>query len=62
MLKFNDGADWFSKKINGVVHAYKIPEDAGGICVDVGANVGAFAHVNHRRFNKLILIEPAFET
>ena len=61
MLNFNDGADWLNKRIDGVKRAYKIPED-GGVCVDIGANVGAFAHVNHRRFSKLILIEPAKET
>lgn len=62
MLKFEDGQDWFNTRVTGVIRAYKIPSGAGGVAVDIGANVGAFAHVNHTIFNKIICIEPAQET
>lgn len=62
MLKFEDGSDWFNIRVNGVRRAYKIPPNAGGVAVDIGANVGAFAYVNHNIFDRMICIEPAEET
>lgn len=64
MLKFNDGENWTSRIINGVIKAYYIPNDIGdsNVAVDVGANIGAFSLVNHTKFNKIIAIEAANET
>jgi FkbM family methyltransferase len=62
MLHFNDGSDWTHKRLLGVKNAYKIPESVEGVAVDVGANIGAFAMVNHGKFDRMILLEPALET
>ncbi len=62
MLKFNDGANWLDERINGVVHAYRIPsrfDSQNPVAVDIGANVGAFPIVNSNKFFKIICFEPS---
>lgn len=41
---------------------YTIPDDAvGGVCVDIGANVGSFIRKNHEKFGKIHYFEPILE-
>jgi len=62
MLTFNDDSNWLKNRIIGVKRVYFIPQEfnnAHGIAVDIGANVGAFPIVNHDKFKKIICIEPS---
>jgi FkbM family methyltransferase len=62
MLKFNDSKDWLKGRIIGVEKAYYIPPKFNGffgVAVDIGANVGAFPVVNHKKFSRIICIEPS---
>ena len=60
MLKFNDPPNFYGKMLKSVRIQYPIPESAmGGIAVDIGANLGAFPVVNHKKFNRIICIEPS---
>ena len=66
-LKFMDEADHLEKMLSSVGAAYIIPARyntllKGGVAVDIGANVGAFALLNHMKFDRIICIEPAQET
>lgn len=63
MLQFNDGNEWLQQRISGVQYGYLIPDDIDkGICVDIGANVGAFPVLYHEKFKKIYSIEPANST
>lgn len=62
-LSFNDPPHWLGKHLNGIKKSYLVPKGVKkGVCVDVGANVGAFAITHHQLFNRVICIEPALET
>lgn len=37
---------------------YIVPRDVSGICVDIGANVGAFIKQNHNKFETVYAYEP----
>ncbi len=62
-LKFSDRPNHLELMIKSVKKAYPIPiKSIGGIAVDIGANVGAFALVNYNKFMKIICIEPSKES
>ena len=37
---------------------YVVPEDANGICIDIGSNVGNFFKLYHNKFDKIYAYEP----
>lgn len=50
--------EWF-KKITNECLQYYLPETCrGGICIDIGANVGGFVNAFSSRFDKFICFEP----
>jgi FkbM family methyltransferase len=61
MIKFNDNNDWLNNRIAHIPHSYFVPEyfNGNGVCIDIGANVGAFAIYYNNKFNKIICYEPA---
>lgn len=60
-IKFNDPNNWLDIIKAGVKKAYFIPKvfNGDGICVDIGANVGAFTIINANKFNEIHCYEPA---
>lgn len=51
--------DWLDKHIKHAKVACIIPRGVdGGICFDIGSNVGGFSILNHSRFDKIYAIEP----
>jgi FkbM family methyltransferase len=63
-IKFDDGADWLQKRLDGVASGYSVPDyfNGDGICIDIGANVGAFPLVYGNMFSKVFCYEPALYT
>jgi len=63
MLKFNDKDGHLADRIKSVRRSYYVPPSVdGGLAVDVGANVGAFPLVYHKRFSRIICVEPSQES
>lgn len=64
MLIFDDSVNWLNERINGVIRGYYVPDyyNGYGICIDIGANVGGFPLVHHKKFSKIICYEPALST
>lgn len=63
MLSFEeDPALLLAKMVKSVKRSYKVPREflhvKAPVAVDVGANVGAFAVVNHDKFERIICFEP----
>lgn len=63
ILRFKDGKNWFRSRQAWVKKDYLIPSGVGnGVCLDIGANVGAFPGVHHKKFKRIICIEPSQES
>jgi FkbM family methyltransferase len=60
-IKFDDPPEFLNDRISGVKSSYYVPNyfNGTGICIDIGANVGAFPLVYGKLFNKIFCYEPA---
>ena len=63
-IKFDDPPEFLNDRISGVKDSYYVPNyfNGTGICIDIGANVGAFSLVYGKLFNKIFCYEPATYT
>jgi FkbM family methyltransferase len=60
-IKFNDPPNYLSDRLESVKRSYYVPDyfNGIGVCVDIGANVGAFSMIYGKFFNKIFCYEPA---
>ena len=56
--KFNINNEFFNTKVQEVLDTYPFPDNRIPLCVDVGANVGAFSLAMSYYCDKVISIEP----
>lgn len=61
MIEFNDNKNWLAERISHIPKSYYVPDyfNGDGVCIDIGANVGAFSIVYNDKFEKIYCFEPA---